>query len=204
MEIEMENGPKLGRGKKNGKKMAQKMDFEGVFHYFSIFWPFFCHLMIFPPAQLGAVFHFDFHFFFFHFRLVAVFHAIPARQDPNPRFSPKLLSLYFVGPRKSRKIPGKFPAKFPSKNQKKITEELLQDRIENLLGSKSSKNWKRVFRGQKKEKSVSGSTNPQSYESSRGGQWRFSDHESSFRVFEDFDPVGEGRQDSRDFQICLI
>ena len=34
MGIEMENGPKLGRGK-NGKKMAQKWIFEGVFHYFS-------------------------------------------------------------------------------------------------------------------------------------------------------------------------
>ena len=37
-----------------------------------------------------------------------------------PKFSPKFLSLYFVGQKKSRKIPGKFPAKFPSQKSKKI------------------------------------------------------------------------------------
>ena len=31
LEIEMENGPRLDRGK-NGKKMAQTWIFEGVFH----------------------------------------------------------------------------------------------------------------------------------------------------------------------------
>ena len=46
MEIEMENGPELDRGR------------------FPLRFPFF--------------------FFFFDFRLLAVFHAIPARQDPNP------------------------------------------------------------------------------------------------------------------------
>ena len=75
MEVEMENGPKLDRGK-NGKKM----DFEGVFHYFSIisiFGPFFA---IFAPVQLGAVFHFDFHFFFFPFPAFGHFpgHTSPA------------------------------------------------------------------------------------------------------------------------------
>ena len=59
MEIEMENGPKLDRGK-NGKKMAQKWKNNGKLPQKSIFWPFFCH---FAPVQLGAVFHFDFHFF---------------------------------------------------------------------------------------------------------------------------------------------
>ena len=44
--------------------------------------PFFGHFFgIFAPVQLGAVFHFD--FLFFHFRLLAVFHAIPARHDPK-------------------------------------------------------------------------------------------------------------------------
>ena len=42
-----------------------------------------------------------------------------------PKFSPNFLSLYFVGQKKSRKIPGKFPAKFPSPKSKKITDELL-------------------------------------------------------------------------------
>ena len=37
-EIEMENGPKLDRGK-NGKKMAQLREFSIIFH----FWAFFCH-----------------------------------------------------------------------------------------------------------------------------------------------------------------
>ena len=79
MEIEMENGSKLDGGK-NGKKWPK----NGKLHQKSIFGPFFA---IVAPVQLGAVFHFDFHFFFlfFHFRLLAVFHAIPARQDPKKR-----------------------------------------------------------------------------------------------------------------------
>ena len=36
-----------------------------------------------------------------------------------PKFSPNFLSLCFVGPKKSRKIPAKFPAKFPSPKSKK-------------------------------------------------------------------------------------
>ena len=35
-----------------------------------------------------------------------------------PKLSPKLLSLYFVGQTKSRKIPAKLPAKFPSQKSK--------------------------------------------------------------------------------------
>ena len=72
--------PQAARGQKWAKKMAQKWIFEGVFHYFFHFWAIFLPFL--PPCSLGAVFHFDFHFFF-HFRLLAVFHAIPARQDPN-------------------------------------------------------------------------------------------------------------------------
>ena len=37
-----------------------------------------------------------------------------------PKFSPNFLSLCFVGPKKSRKIPAKFPAKLPSPKSKKI------------------------------------------------------------------------------------
>ena len=37
-----------------------------------------------------------------------------------PKFSPKFLSLYFVGPKKSCKIPAKFPAKFPYEKSRKI------------------------------------------------------------------------------------
>ena len=51
--------PQAGRGQK-WQKNGPKMDFWGVFHYFSIFGPFFA---IFAPVQLGAVFHSDFHFF---------------------------------------------------------------------------------------------------------------------------------------------
>ena len=61
--------PQAGQGQKwqkNGPKMAN----YGKLPQKSIFWPFF-----------GAVFHFDFHFF--DFRLLAVFHAIPARHDPK-------------------------------------------------------------------------------------------------------------------------
>ena len=50
-----------------------------------------------------------------------------------PKFSPNILSLYFVGQKKSRKIPGKFPAKFPPQKSKKFTNELLQDRQENEI-----------------------------------------------------------------------
>ena len=50
MEIEMENGPKLDRGK-NGKKMAQKWKNNGKLHYFSIFWPFFLPFL--PLSSLG-------------------------------------------------------------------------------------------------------------------------------------------------------
>ena len=74
----MENRPKLDGGK-NGKKMAQKWIFEGVFHYFSNFWAIFCHFCP-RPAWGGFPFRFP---FFFHFRFLAVFHAIPAQQDPN-------------------------------------------------------------------------------------------------------------------------
>ena len=78
MEIGMENSPKLD-GAKNGKKMAQ----NGNIMENALKNPFLGHFFaIFAPVQDGAVFHFDFHFFF-HFRLLAVFHAIPARQDPN-------------------------------------------------------------------------------------------------------------------------
>ena len=43
----------------------------------------------------------------------------------SPKFSPKILSLYFVGP----KNPAKFPPDFPPKSQKN-TDELLQERRE--------------------------------------------------------------------------
>ena len=75
----MENGPELDRGK-NGKKMAKK--WPKVMETPLLLATFFA---VFAPVQLGAVFHFDFHFFFFHFPLLAVCHAIPARQDPKTR-----------------------------------------------------------------------------------------------------------------------
>ena len=59
MEIEMENGPKLDRGK-NGQKWKNNgkvMEFSIIFHFFAFFFASFA------PVQLGAVFHFDFHFF---------------------------------------------------------------------------------------------------------------------------------------------
>ena len=59
MEIEMENGPKLDRGK-NGKKWPKNGFLREFSIIFAIFGPFFA---IFAPVQLGAVFHFDFHFF---------------------------------------------------------------------------------------------------------------------------------------------
>ena len=51
-----------GRGQKWQRNGPQKWIFEGVFHYFFFFGAiFFCHF--FALVQLGAVFHFDFHFF---------------------------------------------------------------------------------------------------------------------------------------------
>ena len=70
--------PQAGQGRKMAKKGA-KNGFWGSFHYFSILGPF--RFPFFAPVQLGAVFHFD--SIFFHFRLFAVFHAMPARHDPN-------------------------------------------------------------------------------------------------------------------------
>ena len=47
-----------------------------------------------------------------------------------PKFSPECSCLYFVGLKKSRKIPAKCPAKFPSQKFYKFTDELLQRRRE--------------------------------------------------------------------------
>ena len=74
MENRMENRPELDRGN-NG----QKMDFRGIFHFFSIFWA------IFAPVKLGAVFHSVFHFSFPISGFQAVFHPVQARQDPKFR-----------------------------------------------------------------------------------------------------------------------
>ena len=41
-----------------------------------------------------------------------------SRRENAPKLSPMFLSLYFMGPKKSRKIPAKFPAKFPSPPKK--------------------------------------------------------------------------------------
>ena len=53
-----------------------------------------------------------------------------------PKFSPRCLSLYFVGPKKyaknSRRIPRSL-RRFPAKNQEKFSDELLQARRENIL-----------------------------------------------------------------------
>ena len=93
MKIEMEDGPKLDRGK-NGKKKAKEWIFEGVFHYFPIFLP--CFLPFLPLSSLGpssisiSI--------FFHFRLLAVFHAIPARQDPKSRSKISIPVFLFAGP----------------------------------------------------------------------------------------------------------
>ena len=73
-EIKMENGPKLDRGK-NGKKWPK----NGLLRDFSIFLAIFCH---FCPCPAWGRFPFRFPCFF-HFRRLAVFHAIPARQDPK-------------------------------------------------------------------------------------------------------------------------
>ena len=68
-----------------GAKMAKKWPKNGKIMENSLKNPFLGHFFaIFAPVQLGAVFHFDFHFFFFHFRLLAVFHAIPAQQEKRP------------------------------------------------------------------------------------------------------------------------
>ena len=58
---------------------GQKWPKKGTTLKIPFFWAIFCH---FCPVQLGAVFHFDFPFFS-HFWLLAVFHAMPARHDPN-------------------------------------------------------------------------------------------------------------------------
>ena len=68
MQIKMENGPKLDRGK-DGKKMAQKWKNNGKLPQN----PFFCLC----PALGRFPFRFPFP------ALLAVFHAIPARQDAN-------------------------------------------------------------------------------------------------------------------------
>ena len=59
-EIEVENGPKLDLGK-NGKKRPKKWKNNDKPPQKPIFGPFFFPFC--PPVQLGAVFHFDFHFF---------------------------------------------------------------------------------------------------------------------------------------------
>ena len=51
-----------------------------------------------------------------------------------PKFSPIFLSLYLVGPKKSRKIHAISPPKIPAKLLRKITDELQQERRENQNG----------------------------------------------------------------------
>ena len=72
------------------------------------------------------------------------FRATKSLTKNAPEFSPKVLSLYFVGPKESRKIPATFPAKFPSQKYKKITDELLQDCRENSCPPINDRNltWK--------------------------------------------------------------
>ena len=89
----MENGQKPEMGKKNGKpngkeasagrgqKMAQNWEFRGSFPFSSIFERFLAILAPVHPA--GGRFPLVFHVFP-HFRLLASFHAITARHDPNP------------------------------------------------------------------------------------------------------------------------
>ena len=55
------------------------------------------------------------------------FRATNFRTKNALKFSPKLLSLYSVGKKKSHKI----PAKFPCEKYKNFTDELLQDRENN-------------------------------------------------------------------------
>ena len=69
-----------------GAKMAKKWPKMGFLRefsiIFSIFGLFFCHCC---PCPAWGHFPFRFPIFFFHFRLLAVFHAMPARQDPNAK-----------------------------------------------------------------------------------------------------------------------
>ena len=70
-----------------------------------------------------------------------------------PKLSPNFLSLCSVGQKKHpRKIPSKFPTKFSKfpceKTKKKFTDELLQERRENVF----SLLFPRVFRGASKRK----------------------------------------------------
>ena len=68
--------PQAGQGQKWQKKWPK----NGRIMENSLKNPFFGHFCPFPAWG-----HFPFRFpFFFHFRFLAVFHAIPARQDPNP------------------------------------------------------------------------------------------------------------------------
>ena len=74
--------PQAGQGQKWQKKKERPKngflrEFSIILHFFAIFGPF-C------PCPAWGRFPFRFPFFFFsYFRLLAVFHAIPARQDPN-------------------------------------------------------------------------------------------------------------------------
>ena len=73
----METAPS-STGAKNGPQMARKWSQEWKTPRISISWPFFA------PVRLGAVSIWFSIFFFSHFRLLAVFHAMPAQHDPNP------------------------------------------------------------------------------------------------------------------------
>ena len=64
------------------KKMA-KNGFEGIFHFFSIFGPF-CGLF---PLSGWGLFSIWFSIFLPHFRLLAIFHAKPARYDLESKFA---------------------------------------------------------------------------------------------------------------------
>ena len=80
---DMENGQKPEMEKKEIKmenKMAQKWKTPSKIRFFS---PFLRHF------QLGAVFHLF--LLFFHVQLLDIFHATPARHDPNPK---SLLKLF--------------------------------------------------------------------------------------------------------------
>ena len=77
-------------GAKTAKKWPQKWKNNGKrpskSHVWAIFFLFFA---IFGPVQVGAVSISISFFFLFHFRLLAVFHAIAARQDPDCCFCSK-------------------------------------------------------------------------------------------------------------------
>ena len=62
-----------------------------------------------------------------------VFRATKFLTENAPKFSPNFLSLYFVGQKNPQNPPAKLPAKFPSQKAKKITDELLQERSENIF-----------------------------------------------------------------------